>query len=72
MWSLVHPFISSTSHDKYNISDVQKFSYLKNQLKIIAEQCIAGLPLTTGYYFQAVEILREIFGQTQKITNSYI
>jgi hypothetical protein len=32
---------------------------LKNQLQGIAAQCIAGLPLTTGNYYQAVDILRE-------------
>ncbi|XP_071145416.1 uncharacterized protein [Mytilus edulis] len=69
------PFLDayqSAIHDNQTLTDVQKFTYLQNQIQGIAAQCIAGLPLISANYYQAVSILRERFGQNHKITNAYI
>lgn len=47
-------------------------SYMKNQFHGIAAQCVAGLSVTNGNYYQALEILRYGFGQTHKTTNANI
>ena len=71
-WQHFWDAFQSTIHNNQTISDVQKFSYLKNQLQGIAAQCIAGLPLTSANYYQAITLLTERFGQHHKITNAYI
>ena len=38
----------------------------------VAAQCIAGLPLTSGNYYQAIRIIWERFGQEHKIINTNI
>ncbi|XP_071138753.1 uncharacterized protein [Mytilus edulis] len=71
-WQPFWDAYQSTIHDNQTQTDVQKFTYLQNQIQGIAAQCIAGLPLTSANYYQAVSILRERFGQNHKITNAYI
>jgi predicted glutamine amidotransferase len=66
-WQQFWDAFQSIIHDNSFITDVQKFSYLKNQLQGIAAQCIAGLPLTTGNYYQAVEILRRDLARLTKL-----
>ncbi|XP_063436092.1 uncharacterized protein LOC134717532 [Mytilus trossulus] len=71
-WQPFWDAYQSTIHDNQTLTDVQKFTYLQYQIQGIAAQCIAGLPLTSANYYQAVSILRERFGQNHKITNAYI
>ena len=71
-WQTFWESFESSVHDNGTLSDIQKFSYLRNQLQGIAAQCIAGLPLTSANYYKAITIIRERFGQNHKIINAHI
>ena len=54
------------------LSVVQKFNYLRILLQGKAARAVAGFPLTDANYSHSVEILKEKFGQTQKIVNAHM
>ena len=54
------------------LSGVQKFNYLRTLLQGEAARAVAGFPLTDANYSHSVEILKERFGQTQKIVNAHM
>ena len=54
------------------LSRVQKFNYLRILLHREAARAVAGFPLTDANYSHSVEILKERFGQTQKIVNAHM
>ena len=49
---------------------MQRFSYLKSQLEGEAARTIGGFALTNTNYAQAVDLLREWYGQKQKIIHA--
>ena len=59
-------------HDEPNLSEINKFTYLKSYLCQEAADCINGLSLTDGNYRKATEILEERFGNTQILISSYM
>ena len=59
-------------HSNSNLSGVQKLSYLQAQLVGDASRAIAGFPFTNNNYEQAVNLLKERFGQPRKIINAHI
>ena len=71
-WQTFWDTFETSIHENGSLSDVQKFTYLRNQVQGVAAQCIAGLPLTSGNYYQAIGIIRERFGQEHKIINANI
>ena len=71
-WQTFWDTFETSMHENGSLSDVQKFTYLRNQVQGVAAQCIAGLPLTSGNYYQAIGIIRERFGQEHKIINANI
>ena len=54
------------------LSGVQKFNYLRTLLQGEAARAVAGFPLSDANYSHSVEILKERFGQTQKIANAHM
>ena len=54
------------------IEDVMKFSYLKSYLEGAAADAIAGLQVTNSAYKEAVETLKNRFGDRQAIVSSHI
>ena len=54
------------------LSSVQKFNYLKAQLQADAARAIAGLPLTEANYVQSIALLKQRFGQPQRLINAHI
>ena len=54
------------------LSGVQKFNYLRTLLQGEAAKAVAGFPLTDANYSHSVEILKERFGQTQKVVNAHM
>ena len=54
------------------LSGVQKFNYLRTLLQGEAARAVAGFPLTDANYSHSVVILKERFGQTQKIVNTHM
>ena len=48
-------------HENTDLSDVEKFTYLKSYLFGDAASCVQGLPLTPGNYFEAMALLEDRF-----------
>ena len=71
-WQHFWDSFESTVHNNITLTDVQKFSYLQSQLDGDAARTIEGFPLTNANYNRAVQLLRERFGQTHKITHAYM
>ncbi|XP_063416451.1 uncharacterized protein LOC134698089 [Mytilus trossulus] len=59
-------------HENLSLNDVQKFNYLRSQLNGEASQCISGLQITNTNYAQALNVLKQRFGQPHKIVNAYM
>ena len=59
-------------HSNHTLSGVQKFNYLRAQVKDEAAKTIAGFPLTNENYEHSVTLLRERFGHTYKIVNAHM
>ncbi len=71
-WQHFWDCFQSSIHENQTLTDVQKLTYLQNQLQGIAADCIEGLPLTSANYYQAVAVLKERFGQKHKVKNAFI
>ena len=69
-WQSFWDAFRSAVHDNSSISDVQKFNYLRGQLRDGAERVIAGLPLTSANYVKSIQLLKERFAQPHKIINA--
>ena len=54
-------------HDNDELSDVDKFNYLRSLLERTAYEAIAGLTLSSANYGEAVNILMKWFGNKQLI-----
>jgi hypothetical protein len=55
-----------------NLDNVQKFQYLRAQLTGEAARTIVGLSLTSENYNNAMELLKERYGQKHKIVAAYM
>ena len=58
--------------DAADISQITKFSYLKELLQPQVRPSIGGLPLTTEGYERAKNILKLKFGKESEIVNAYV
>ena len=71
-WQSFWDAFRSAVHDNSSISDVQKFNYLRAQLRDGAERVIAGLPLTSANYAKSIQLLKDRFAQPHKIINAHM
>ncbi|XP_045161786.2 uncharacterized protein LOC123526607 [Mercenaria mercenaria] len=71
-WQAFWDSFSSAVHSNQNLTDVQKFNYLRSQLEDEAARKIDGFALTNANYSNAVELLHEQYGQKHKIVHAYI
>ena len=71
-WCTFWDSSEASVHSNSNLSGVQKCSYLQAQLVGDASRAIAGFPLTNNNYEQAVNLLKERFGQPSKIINVHV
>ena len=69
-WQTFWDSFESTVHQNINLTDVQRFSYLKSQLEEEAARTIDGFALTHTNYARAVDLLRERYGQKHKIIHA--
>ena len=69
-WQTFWDSFESSVHDNTNLSDVQKFSYLKSQLEGSATMTVEGFSLTHGNCSRAIDLLREGYGQHHKIIHA--
>ena len=66
-WQSFWDQFSSAIHDKENISNIDKFTYLKLFLCDSANYTILGVMLTSENYFQAIEILTRRYTNQQTL-----
>ena len=57
-------------HLNINLTDVQKFSYLKSLLESDAARMVDGFALTNSNYARAIDLMKERYGQQHKITHA--
>ena len=71
-WQTFWDQYESAVHKQPNLSDVDKFSYLRTLLSATASESISGLALTNENYNEAVNLLNERFGNKQLLINAYM
>ncbi len=71
-WKSFWDSFKTTIHLNHTLHDVQKFNYLKAQLRGDAARVIEGLPMTSANYKHSIDLLTERFGQQQKIVNAHM
>lgn len=62
----------SAIHKNTDLTNVDKFNYLRSYLKGVASDSIKGFSLTNSNYEAAVETLKERFGKKTVIINSHL
>ena len=71
-WQTFWDSFDSAVHSNNVLSDVQRLNYLRAHLGGEASRAIAGFPLTSANYRQSVGLLRDRFGQPQRIVNAHM
>ena len=71
-WLTFWDSFSAAIDKNLEVIDVEKMNYLNGMLKGEAARAVSGLPLTEENYRKAAELLKEHFGKTQNLTNSYM
>ena len=59
-------------NSKININNIDKFSYLKLFWRPSAYETISGLAITNQNYLEAVELLKQRYGNSQILINAYM
>ena len=59
-------------HNNLDLSDVDKFNYLRSLLEHSTYNAITGLTLSTAHYQEAVETLHQSFGNKQMIISKHM
>ena len=59
-------------HNSSELSDAQKFTYLRSYLTDAALKSISGLTLTNETYGKALTILKERYGNRQAIVSTHM
>ena len=67
-WTAFWDSYKSAVHDNDELSDVDKFNYLRSLLERTAYEAIAGLTLSSANYGEAIDILVKRFGNKQRDT----
>ena len=56
-WNSFWQSFASAVHGRDDLSDVDKYNYLKSLLTDKAQEVISGLSLTAANYYEAIELL---------------
>ena len=62
----------SLIHTNETLKDIDKFSYLKAAVKEPAASTIRGLSLTGPNYLEAITLLKERYGDSQRIISGHM
>ena len=54
-------------HENKSLSDVEKFTYLRTLVSHAAKEAIAGFALTSANYLDAIQVLKDRFGNKDRI-----
>ena len=72
LWTGFWDLFSCSVHDRRDLTDIQKFTYLKGQLVGEPSRLISGFNLEGANYQSAVQLLRDTYGQTDQIKADHI
>ena len=72
VWMTFWDSYDSTIHQNLELSDIDKFNYLKSLLEHTTYEAIAGLALTSANYHEAITTLKKGFGNKQQIFNKHM
>jgi len=70
-WQEFWDRFKNATHDKTNISEVDKMNYLKSKLIGQAATVISGLALTEANYEATINLLKESYGREEFIINAH-
>ena len=71
-WPTFWDLYSSSIHDRDDMPDIAKFTYLRGLLRGEAEKAIKGYKTTAANYVNAVETLKKRFGDNEATKNMLI
>lgn len=71
-WPAFWDSYESAVHSNPDLSDVDKFNYLRSLLERPAYEAIAGLTLSSGNYAEAANLLKKRFGNKQLIISKHM
>lgn len=71
-WQTFYDSFEAAVEKNQSLSNIEKFNYLRSYLGNDAYNCIAGLSLTNENYIQALDLLKERYGNKQKIITSHV
>jgi len=71
-WPAFWDSFNSAVHTNDQLSEIDKFNYLRSLLEGVAYDAIAGLALSASNYGEAVEILKKRFGNRQLIISKHM
>lgn len=71
-WFTFYDTFNSLVHSKSNLSNIQKFHYLKSSLKGEASEFLQGIEITDDNYEEAWDLLKERFHNERIITQKHI
>ena len=71
-WTPFWDSFKSAIHENRDLSQVDKFNYLRSMVTHGALEAISGLTLTGANYEEAIEILKKRFGNKQLIINQHM
>ena len=71
-WITFWDSFESAIHNSEELSDVDKFNYLRSLLKEGAYDAISGLTLTSANYEEAIAILKKRYGDKQQIVSKHM
>ena len=71
-WTPFWDSFSSAIHNNPDLSQIDKFNYLRSMVSGTALEAISGLTLTAPNYDEAVQILQKRFGNKQLIINKHM
>ena len=71
-WQTFWDQFESSIDSQENITDIDKFGYLRNLLCDSARETISGLTLTSENYKNAIQLLRDGFANPQVHVSAYM
>ncbi len=71
-WATFWDSYESAVHENTELTDVDKFNYLRSLLERTAYEAISGLTLSSANYREAIDILQKRFGNKQLIISKHM
>ena len=71
-WDTFWASYESAIHKNDDLTDINKFNYLRLLLEHTAHEPIAGLTLSSAKYQEAIDILQKQFGNKQMIISKHM